>query len=125
MIVNEDIWFSVIYGERNDFNTEDKEIIMKGLSKPNVDRVRHYESLKEMLDRMQCLYGGERYTAQEEVVEPCFSRSEPESMKVSHDDKKRRNKSKKASHKIDVEKIEYVLLNAQVPSQDSQDVNEE
>jgi len=67
MVVNEDIWLFVIYGERNELNIEANEIIMKGLSKPDVDKMRHCELAKEMLDRLQCLYGGERYTTQEEL----------------------------------------------------------
>lgn len=37
MVFNQDIWLSIIYEKRNEFNKEAKEIIIKGLSKENVD----------------------------------------------------------------------------------------
>jgi len=58
MIVNEDIWMSLIYGKTNEFNAEVNEIIMKGLSKLDVDKVRHCELEKEMLHKFEYLYEG-------------------------------------------------------------------
>ena len=46
MVINADVWLSVEYGEKNEFNAEAKEIIMKGLSKPDADKVSHYEITK-------------------------------------------------------------------------------
>ena len=52
MIINEDVWLSMIYGERNEFNTKAKEIIMKGLSKLDYDKVWNCKSTMELLDRL-------------------------------------------------------------------------
>ena len=52
MVFNEDIWMFMIYGETNEFNTEAKGIIRKGLSKLDVEEVRHSETTKEMLDKL-------------------------------------------------------------------------
>lgn len=35
-----DVWCSLLNGEKSDQNEEAKEIIMKGLSKPDVEEVR-------------------------------------------------------------------------------------
>ena len=61
---------SMIYGERNEFNTKSKEIIMKGLSKLDAKEVRHCDIEKEMLDKLQCMYGKDCNVAQEKAEEP-------------------------------------------------------
>ena len=84
MVINENIWLSIIYGERIDFKTEPKEIIMKGLSKPNVDKVRHCETIKEMLDILQCLYGEDCNVVQEKAKETYCSSCEPKHVVVCY-----------------------------------------
>ena len=56
---------------------------MKGLSELDLDKIRNCETIREMLDRIQCLYGGNSHVAQEEVEEPWFSSNEPEHGKVA------------------------------------------
>lgn len=46
---------------------------MRGLSKLDVDKVRHFVLAMEVLDKLQCLYGGDSHIAQEEEEEPCCS----------------------------------------------------
>jgi len=45
---------------------------MKGLSKLDDDKVRHYETTKETLEKLQCLYGEERCEASEKVDESFY-----------------------------------------------------
>jgi len=59
MALDVDLW----NGEKSEQNEESQNIIMKGLSKSDADKVRHYESEKEVLDKLQCLYGGDRHEA--------------------------------------------------------------
>jgi len=76
MALDADMWLSILNGEKSEKNEEAQKIIMKGLSKSDVDKVRHCESGKEVLDKLQCLYGGDNHVAQEEVEELCFPRNE-------------------------------------------------
>jgi len=57
MVINENIWLLVIYGDRNEFNAEAKEIFLKGISKLDIEKVRHYETIKEILERLQYMCG--------------------------------------------------------------------
>jgi len=51
----------------------------------------------EMLENLQRLYKKDKNVSQEEVEEPCYSSSEPKSMNLADNEKKRRTKSKKVS----------------------------
>ena len=57
MDVDLDIWLS-IECEVKEYNTKAKKNILKGLSSVDFDKVRHCESTKEMLGKLQCIYGG-------------------------------------------------------------------
>lgn len=76
MAIDIDVWLFIKYGEKNEFNIEAKMIIMKGLSKSDVDKVSHCRTIKEILDKLQCLYGGDSREFQEKVEEPYISSSE-------------------------------------------------
>ena len=78
LALNVDMWHFVHYREKNDQNVNVKEIIMRGLSKTDADKVRHYESAINMLSSLQCLHSVDIHIAQEEAKEPCCSGNEPE-----------------------------------------------
>lgn len=47
-----------------------------------------------MLYKLQCLYGRESYATIEDVDEPSCSSSDPESVKATNNEKKRRKRKK-------------------------------
>ena len=66
---------------------------MKGLSKLDAKEVRHYDIAKEMIEKLQCLYGKDCNVAQEKAEEPFNSNSEPKHVAIG--DKKKKNKKEK------------------------------
>ena len=68
---------------------------MKWFSKIDAEEVRHCQTKKEMIDKLECLYGEDCNVSQEKVEEPCCSSSEPKHVVVSN--KKKRKKKGKAS----------------------------
>jgi len=86
------VWCSIVNGEKNELNEEVERIIMKGISNFDADKIRHCETKKVMLDILQCLYEGEISVVIEEFDEPCCLSSEPESMNVVDNEKKRSKK---------------------------------
>ena len=73
-----DMWRSILNVEKSELSEKAHKIIMKGISKPNADKVRHCESAKEVLDILQCLYGGDNHVAKEKAEESCSSSNELE-----------------------------------------------
>jgi len=60
-------FLSVEYGVKDDFNDKSKEIIFHGISRSNKLYVKHCETAKEILDRLQILYlRGKLYTLEME-----------------------------------------------------------
>lgn len=64
-------------GEKSDKNEEAQKIIINGISKLDGNKVRHCESTKEVVDKVQCLYGGDSHVAQEKAEDPYCSRNQP------------------------------------------------
>lgn len=77
LALNVNMYVSVVSREKNENNEKAKEVIMKVLSKTDVDKVNNCKLTMEMLDILQCIYGGDSHVAQEETEEPCCPRYEP------------------------------------------------
>lgn len=58
--LDENIFLSVDYGVKDNFNDKLKEMISHGISRSNKLNVKHCEIAKEMLDRLQILYLGRK-----------------------------------------------------------------
>jgi len=82
MALDVDMWLSILNEEKNEHNEEAQNIIMKGISKLDADKVRYCELVKEVLERLRCLYEGHSHVSQEKDEEPCCFRNESEHAKV-------------------------------------------
>ena len=50
MSLNFDMYISVLYREKNEHNEKSKEVIVKGITKLDADKVRHCVSKTKVLD---------------------------------------------------------------------------
>lgn len=52
------VFISIDYGLQDEFNEEEKNIILNDLLDHDIGKVRNYEIVKEILDKLQNMYGG-------------------------------------------------------------------
>lgn len=52
------VFISIDYGLQDEFNEEENNIILNGLLDHDVGKVRNYKTTKEIVDKMQNMYGG-------------------------------------------------------------------